>query len=74
MVTPEIETVALQVLLTLPSGTDVSDVELQRAVRQRLPERCSDEDMAKIRGLASSLTRQGYLLVARDEPGLYRIP
>ncbi|GHF31082.1 hypothetical protein HNQ07_000634 [Deinococcus metalli] len=74
MAAPIVEVTALKVILELPSGTDLSDRDLQRELRSRLPADAACADLGAIRELAGYLASLGYLMVRRDEPGLYRIP
>ncbi|WP_168734903.1 hypothetical protein [Deinococcus sp. KSM4-11] len=47
---------------------------MQTEIQSRLPGGVACDDVASIRELAWYLASLGYLMVAREEPGLYRVP
>ncbi|MBB5378665.1 hypothetical protein HNQ07_004172 [Deinococcus metalli] len=69
-----IDATALKVILDLPSGTEISEVDLKHAIQARLPEGLASTELAAIREVVTYLASLGYLMVQREEPGLYRVP
>lgn len=74
MAAPVLEALALQVILGLPSGTELSIPDLMAELNLHLPVDSAITDPAAVGAAARYLASLGYLQVGRDEPTLYRVP